>query len=67
MEQPLGIFLEEQFGEFFAVGLGDDPVRFRHDELIEPTRWHADLVLNGTFLNGVGADVVTSYVAEKLR
>ena len=25
-----------------------DTVRFRHNELVEPTRWHADLVLNGT-------------------
>ncbi|MDL2288798.1 ATP/GTP-binding protein [Oscillospiraceae bacterium OttesenSCG-928-F05] len=26
-----------------------DTVSFRHDELIEPSRWHADLVVNGTF------------------
>ena len=26
-----------------------DTVRFRHDELVEPTRWRADMVLNGTF------------------
>ena len=44
-----------------------DTVRFRHDELIEPTRWHADLVLNGTFLDGLGADVVVRYLAEKLE
>ena len=24
-----------------------DTVRFRHNELIEPTRWHADAVING--------------------
>lgn len=24
-----------------------DTVRFRHNELIEPTRWHADIVVNG--------------------
>lgn len=26
-----------------------DTVRFRHDEFVEPTRWRADMVLNGTF------------------
>ena len=25
-----------------------DTVRFRHNELVEPSRWHADLVVNGT-------------------
>ncbi|GHU95580.1 uridine kinase [Spirochaetia bacterium] len=28
-----------------------DTVRYRHDELVEPTRWHADIVLNGLFDN----------------
>ena len=26
-----------------------DTVRFRHNELIEPTRWYADTVINGIF------------------
>ena len=43
-----------------------DTVRFRHNELIEPTRWHADLVLNGNFLDGIGADVVVRYLAGQL-
>lgn len=37
-----------------------DTVRFRHDELIEPTRWHADVVVNG--IPNSGKDVLRTYV-----
>ena len=43
-----------------------DTVRFRHNELIEPTRWHADVVLNGTFLSGIGAEVLVAYIEAQL-
>ena len=43
-----------------------DTVRFRHNELIEPTRWHADIVLNGTFLSGKGHEVIANYIAGEL-
>ena len=39
-----------------------DTVRFRHDELVEPTRWHADLVLNGTLDRGQGIDILETYI-----
>ena len=35
-----------------------DTVRFRHDELIEPTRWHADLVLNGNLERHQGVEAL---------
>ena len=38
-----------------------DTVRFRHDELVEPTRWRADLVLNGTFY-GKEVDVAETVI-----
>ncbi len=44
-----------------------DTVRFRHDELIEPTRWHADIVLNGTLDANIGTDVLKSYIVNALE
>lgn len=41
-----------------------DTVRFRHDELIEPTRWHADVVVNGT--SNQGTEVLATYIETKL-
>jgi len=42
-----------------------DTVRFRHDELVEPTRWHADMVLNGTLDMGQGVEILESYIRAK--
>ncbi len=42
-----------------------DTVRFRHDELIEPTRWHADAVVNGT--QNLGTEMLTSYIECKIK
>lgn len=38
-----------------------DTVRFRHNELIEPTRWHADMVVNGIFGEKT-VRIITTYV-----
>ena len=43
-----------------------DTVRFRHDELVEPSRWHADLVLNGTLDRGQGVEILAGYIRSKL-
>ena len=43
-----------------------DTVRFRHDELVEPTRWRADLVLNGTFY-GKEVDVAETVIRAGMR
>lgn len=43
-----------------------DTVRFRHNELIEPTRWHADIVVNGTLDANHGTEVAACYIREKL-
>lgn len=40
-----------------------DTVRFRHNELIEPTRWHADLVINGNFQNKT-VDMLTAWIDQ---
>lgn len=43
-----------------------DTVRFRHNELIEPTRWHADVVINGTLDSNKGTEVVATYIKSQL-
>jgi len=43
-----------------------DTVRFRHDELIEPTRWHADMVVNGN-AGQTSVDMITAYVDAKIN
>lgn len=42
-----------------------DTVRFRHNELIEPTRWHADLVVNGTLDSSQAVDVAACFIEKK--
>ena len=41
-----------------------DTVCFRHNELIEPTRWHADMIVNGT--PNQGAAILEAYIETKL-
>ena len=43
-----------------------DTVRYRHDEFVEPTRWYADLVINGTLDLHKGAAVVLSYIDTQI-
>lgn len=42
-----------------------DTVRFRHDELVEPTRWHADIVINGN-AGQTSVDILTAYIDTRL-
>ena len=42
-----------------------DTVRFRHNELIEPTRWHADMVVNG-IAGQTSVDILTAYIDSRL-
>lgn len=43
-----------------------DTVRFRHDELIEPTRWHADMVINGTLDANKGSEMLLNWMENQL-
>ena len=43
-----------------------DTVRYRHDEFVEPMRWHADIVLNGTLDTHQGTDILLSYIRQRL-
>jgi len=39
-----------------------DSVRFRHNEFVEPSRWHADIVLNGSYPSARGLEVVLAWI-----
>ncbi len=39
-----------------------DSVRYRHQEYVEPSRWHADIVLNGTNTSDRGIALVADWV-----
>lgn len=43
-----------------------DTVRYRHNEFVEPSRWHAQLVFNGAAPLDVSCDIVSAYVGSKL-
>ena len=43
-----------------------DSVRFRHDEYVEPSRWHADLVLNGSYPSERGVAVVADWIRRQI-
>ncbi len=43
-----------------------DTVRYRHNEFVEPSRWHADLVLNGAAALDRSTDIVCTYVNDKI-
>ena len=43
-----------------------DTVRYRHAEFVEPTRWHADVVVNGNLDGKLGADILAAHIAARL-
>ena len=44
-----------------------DTVRYRHNEFVEPSRWFADLVLNGDYTTHNGVSLLTELVIAKVR
>lgn len=53
----------ESFEEITSVYL--DAVRYRHNEFIEPSRWYADIILNGTNTSKTGKDVVIKWIRNE--
>jgi uridine kinase len=43
-----------------------DTVRYRHDEFVEPTRWHADIIINGTLDANLGTSIIVSYIEAQI-
>ncbi|WP_246428046.1 uridine kinase family protein [Paenibacillus phyllosphaerae] len=44
-----------------------DIVRHRHDEFVEPSKWHADLILNGSGDPDKSVRVVQEWIKQALR
>ena len=55
-----GLSFEEIAGYYL------DSVRWRHQEFVEPSRWYADLVVNGSALSQAAVEVVAAWVPAKL-
>lgn len=43
-----------------------DTVRYRHNEFVEPSRWHADVVINGAAKLENSTDILCTYVKAQL-
>lgn len=43
-----------------------DTVRYRHDEFVEPSRWHADIVINGALDTHKGQDLLLFLLRQLL-
>ena len=44
-----------------------DSVRYRHEEFVEPSRWHADLVLNGGCPSERGLAMVVEWITRRIE
>lgn len=54
-----------QFDDIANVYL--DMVRYRHDEYVEPTRWRADLIINGSVFSKLATDMIVNSVAQQVK
>ena len=52
----------EQISEVYL-----DLVRFRHDEYVEPSRWKADLIINGSQKPSIAVEMITSWIKNKIK
>lgn len=41
-----------------------DMVRFRHDEYVEPTKWKADIILNGSFPSKIALTAIVDLIEK---
>ncbi len=53
------------FDEISEVYL--DMVRYRHDEYVEPTKWRADLIINGSSPQEKAIDLIINYLNNQLK
>jgi uridine kinase len=42
-----------------------DMVRYRHDEYVEPSKWRADIIINGSNASGVSLQMVREYICNR--
>ena len=55
---------EESFEEISSEYL--DLVRHRHSEFVEPTKWYADIIINGANPSTSSIDVVRKWVLHSM-
>lgn len=51
----------EQISEVYL-----DLVRYRHDEYVEPSRWRADFILNGSTPSELVLQMISAWVSERI-
>lgn len=44
-----------------------DSVRYRHNEYVEPTKWRADIIINGAAPFNKALDVITFHITDSLN
>jgi len=44
-----------------------DMVRYRHEEYAEPSKWRADIIINGSNPTDVSLDVLAAYIKERVK
>ena len=54
-----------KFDEIADVYL--DFVRYRHDEYVEPTKWRADFIINGSNFSDKAIKIIVNYVKGMVR
>ena len=42
-----------------------DMVRYRHEEYVEPSKWRADIIINGSNSTGVSLDILIGYIKSR--
>ncbi|GMQ63568.1 uridine kinase family protein [Vallitalea maricola] len=55
----------ESFEEITSVYL--DAVRYRHNEFVEPSRWYADFILNGSNTSQIGKDIIIKWIRDQIN
>lgn len=54
-----------KFDEIADVYL--DMVRYRHEEYVEPSKWRADIIINGSSPTDASLEILTSYIKNKIN
>jgi uridine kinase len=42
-----------------------DMVRYRHEEYVEPSKWRADIIVNGSSPTDASLEMLTGYIKNK--
>jgi uridine kinase len=44
-----------------------DMVRYRHEEYVEPSKWRADIIINGSNPTGASLEILTGHIKNKIQ